>query len=137
MKKNLMFSILLLILIGCNRETLKSVEFNFTEKIKIKENFQYPAKIVTSKVQLEHIFSQKHKPLYLLKDFIDYDKYDFKKYDYLFSFSKEVINIEETDDECDYLTKKPIKVTYSEHNAESFIYVYIIVDKNKYRDLCP
>lgn len=138
MKKTLIFSILTLILIGCKQDVSKPIEFKVVDKIKIKDSFQYPAKLVTNKEQLKHIFTQQHKPLYSLKDYINYNHYDFGKYDYLFSFSKEVIKIETTEDECDYLTKKPIKVIYLENNhIESFIYVYIILDKNRYRDLCP
>ncbi|MDA8693436.1 hypothetical protein N9L92_05175, partial [Saprospiraceae bacterium] len=90
------------------------------------------------KEQLVHIFTQKHKPLYKLKDYINYEKFDFDKYDYLLVFSKELSNIKPTKDECDYASKTPIEPIYNIDKEEiNYIYIYKILDKNKYRNLCP
>ncbi|MFD2908891.1 hypothetical protein ACFSX9_09090 [Flavobacterium ardleyense] len=125
-----------LVIIGCQTEMKKTIQFDFSEKIQIIQNIQYPPKLFSSKEQLTNVLSQSNKPLYILKKDINCEKYDFEKYDYLFSFGKEVIKIQPTEDECDYLSKQPIKISNSKRNTGNYIFVYT-VDKNKYRDLCP
>lgn len=121
---------------SCNK--VSKVEFEFVEKIDIEEKFEYPSKLVSKKEQLVHIFTQKHKPLFSLKDYINYEKFDFDKYDYLLVFSKELLNIKPTKDDCDYLSKTPIKANYKvDKKKDNFIYICKLIDKNKYRDLCP
>lgn len=121
---------------SCNK--VSKIEFEFIEKVEIKEKFEYPSKLVNKKEQLVHIFTQKHKPLYNLKDYINYEKFDFDEYDYLLVFSRELSSIKPTKDECDYLSKIPIKTIYNMNKEENnYIYIYKIFDKNKYRDLCP
>ncbi|MBL4746969.1 MAG: hypothetical protein JKY08_11470 [Flavobacteriaceae bacterium] len=123
-----------LVMFGCKDK----IEFEFFEKIDIEKKIEYPSKLVSKKEQLVHIFSQKHKPLYSLKDYINYENFDFDKYDYLLVFGKELLNVKPTKDDCDYLSKTPIKVNYKIDKKENnSIYVYKFFDKNKYRDLCP
>jgi effector-binding domain-containing protein len=116
----------------------KEIEIEFVKKIDIKKRFEYPAKVLNNQKQFIHIFSQKHKPLYQLKDFIKFKDLDFKKYDYLLSFSKPLLSVSRTTDECDYLSKIPVSIIYDENkDIDNYIYVYKILKKNKYRDICP
>jgi hypothetical protein len=132
----LIILIICCVMFSCNKDT--EVSFEFVKSIDIKENFDYPPKLIHKKEQLIHIFTQKHKPLYKLKGYINYEAFDFENFDYLLVFNNELLKIEVAEDECGYLSKTPVKAIYSEGNKEnSYIYVYKIFDKNKYRDLCP
>jgi len=83
-----------LFIYGCQNK----VDHSFLEKIKIGEAFQYPSKLVRNKKQFIHIFNQKNKPLYKLKPFIEFEKYDFSAHDYLLTFGKELIEIKAIQD---------------------------------------
>jgi len=136
MRNNYLIILLLIahfFMYGCQQE----IETEFVEKINIEEKFQYPSKLINNKEQFVHIFNQEHKPLFKLKNYIDFNKYDLKGFDYLITFGEELIQIKLSDDDCDYLGKTPIETICDKSKFSNYIYVYKVLVKDKYRNICP
>jgi len=134
---NLMKKVLVIFLFFISSCQEEKIEYLFIDKIDINEKIENPSLVINDKEQFVHFFSENHEHLFRLKKYIDFEKYDLESFDYILTFSKELIDLNTTDDECDYLSKTPVKATYKEKEMSEFIYIYKILSKNKYRNLCP
>jgi hypothetical protein len=133
MKKVLIF-LILVIMMSCKNVKVK---FEFVRKINIVNKFEYSSRLINNKKQLTHIFNQKNKPLYDLRNYIDYNDYNFENYDYIITFGKKLVKIKLSEDDCNYLSKIPIETLFGEESLDNNLYIYKLQNKNKYRNLCP
>lgn len=118
-------------------ENSKQIEFTLIDEIDIKRSFKYPSQLISNEAQARHIFSQERKPLFILKDYIPYEDLDCSTFDYILSFSHEIQEIRVTKDNCDYLDKTPVLVSYKNEEEVNRMFIYQISRKGKYRNICP
>ena len=127
---------------GCKKQ-IDHAQFELVDKIEIDREFVHPFWFFTSKENLQFAFNEEKKPLFQFKNEVDYSKYDFVNYDYIFTFGRERSELSYSDDitsqidGCPYLKKIPLLADYKSDSPGDIIYVYKISSKHKFRSPCP
>ena len=74
---------------------------------------------------------------------LELSKLDFAKFDYLLSFKLGVEKItyskyySHKHDFCSYIKEIPVELHYNNDTSSTSVYIYKLIDKHKYRHLCP
>lgn len=142
MKSNYYIFLVFIIVLSCCKKS-DFAEIELFDKIAFNESIKHhPLKIFNNQSAFNKNFDKKNKSIYKLYDQLRTLDYDFKNFDYVFSFGKKLDKLEFSEkltknkDHCKYLDKIPVFPVYGEINEE-IVFIYKLRVKNKYRHQCP
>jgi len=121
----------------------RKVKYIFEGQYEIENPIEHPFLLTSSPDALSHILNSPTNPFLPFAEVINISNLDFDHYDYLITFGRHLTSLTYTPyyalkyDQCPFLKKKPIKATYDTDIIGSYICVYKLEEKNKYRLICP